>query len=1047
MRRFMVVMVAVAAMVGSSVRGDTVQYQIAGNYDDTTASSDNNAVTNDYMFFPYNSDTLRQPFYRWQVSVPAGATIESAYLKVRAGATRAVDTSIRLWLLDYDDCATFYNNNPFGSPLVTGTDVDWTLPYFTAGAWYTSPDIKTLVQAFVDRPGYTPGNYLGMRGQWLSGLYRYVYQRDGDANSGAILEITYSMVQDETEVEYQIAGGNDDTHCTSTSNYVGNDTMYCPYSSDAARRPFFRWAINIPPGATIQSASLELKASSTRAVDTSMRLWLLDYDSCPSFSTNPFASAMVAGTDVDWAMPHFAGGTWYTSPDITDIVQEFIDREGYEPGNYLGIRGQWLSGSYRLVYQYDNHPDDGAVLSISYSGGNFAPVADAGSDQAVTDINDDGYETVSLDASASSDSDGTIAGYVWTEGETQIATGETPNVSLAVGMHTITLTVTDDDSETDTDTVVITVRGPKYYIDYASGSDTNNGTSTTTPWKHCPGDANATGVPAGFNLLPGDTVIFKGGVTYKGSITCSVSGLSGLPLVYDGNSAGTWGTGPAIFDGSETISNWTQCSSAAEAGGNPNYANIWYAYAPANSNANTSNLYQNDGDENLCWMAQDPNQGEPFFMNSINGFHSIDCDDVTITSLTDSARLTQATSDYWDGAFVMVWRIPNLVDARAITSFDPSTDTITYDALGNQPYDDRDGKYAIFNHISLIDEAGEYYFNDTAEGDGTHKVWLWPPAGNPNTNPVSFSAASVRHSAFILTNNLSYVTFKGIRMQKYAGGRSYGGLYGGAGINSNASGGLSHITIQDCEFKYFRHDVRDQDGYGAVTLSGTDHLIDGNVFIDVALTNAMQCSLTDSVVSYNYVERPGRHGLWMNFNNCRIVGNVMTDVRGPHADGIAIFNGSSNVEVIGNTIVNSSVPICTKASSNVTVAYNMLHCPSFYAYADYGSCTNLKIYNNTLIRDDDKPSLRNDSGGEMKNNIRYTVSGSGSLTPDANGNLTINHSMDSSVFADAANGDYSLAANSPAIDAGLDLDYGCDIEGEDVPSGDGPDAGCYEYQQ
>ncbi len=90
-----------------------------------------------------------------------------------------------------------------------------------------------------------------------------------------------------------------------------------------------------------------------------------------------------------------------------------------------------------------------------------------------------------------------------------------------------------------------------YYVDYATGSDLHAGTATTTPWQHCPGDPTATGVAAGTVLNPGDTVIFKGGVTYHlagaGGISLPWNGAAGSPITYDGNSAGTWGVGRARF--------------------------------------------------------------------------------------------------------------------------------------------------------------------------------------------------------------------------------------------------------------------------------------------------------------------------------------------------------------------------------------------------------------------------------------------------------------------------------------------------------------------
>ena len=92
-----------------------------------------------------------------------------------------------------------------------------------------------------------------------------------------------------------------------------------------------------------------------------------------------------------------------------------------------------------------------------------------------------------------------------------------------------------------------------FYVDFASGNDSNIGTSTSTPWKHCPGDPAASSIAAAKTLLAGDTVFFKGGVSYVLSgpsltgISLKWSGNNGNPITYDGNSAGNWGTGKAII--------------------------------------------------------------------------------------------------------------------------------------------------------------------------------------------------------------------------------------------------------------------------------------------------------------------------------------------------------------------------------------------------------------------------------------------------------------------------------------------------------------------
>ena len=107
-----------------------------------------------------------------------------------------------------------------------------------------------------------------------------------------------------------------------------------------------------------------------------------------------------------------------------------------------------------------------------------SPIADAGSNQTTTDTDDSGSEEVTLDGSGSSDSDGTIVSWVWTDdlGNT-IPDGVNPTATLSIGTHTITLTITDDDGLTDTDTVAITVHPRPNQSPIANaGSDQTVGT-------------------------------------------------------------------------------------------------------------------------------------------------------------------------------------------------------------------------------------------------------------------------------------------------------------------------------------------------------------------------------------------------------------------------------------------------------------------------------------------------------------------------------------------------------------------------------------------
>ena len=101
-----------------------------------------------------------------------------------------------------------------------------------------------------------------------------------------------------------------------------------------------------------------------------------------------------------------------------------------------------------------------------------------------------------------------------------------------------------------------------YYIDYAAGSDSNNGTSISTSWKHCPG---MPGFAGSYSHSEGDIFVFKGGVTWVAPIdrvlTIGYSGGSSTPDQYVGgqlcgqlgssscNGGVAWGSGYPVFDG------------------------------------------------------------------------------------------------------------------------------------------------------------------------------------------------------------------------------------------------------------------------------------------------------------------------------------------------------------------------------------------------------------------------------------------------------------------------------------------------------------------
>lgn len=99
-----------------------------------------------------------------------------------------------------------------------------------------------------------------------------------------------------------------------------------------------------------------------------------------------------------------------------------------------------------------------------------------------------------------------------------------------------------------------------YYVDYSSGSDSNNGTSKTSPWQHAPGMTGCVGNCAGANPKAGDSVILKGGVTWPNAVfpwAWKWSGSGSAPIYLGVDS--TWYSGNAwaqpVFDADNSVIN------------------------------------------------------------------------------------------------------------------------------------------------------------------------------------------------------------------------------------------------------------------------------------------------------------------------------------------------------------------------------------------------------------------------------------------------------------------------------------------------------------
>ncbi|MBN2709442.1 MAG: right-handed parallel beta-helix repeat-containing protein [Calditrichaceae bacterium] len=510
-----------------------------------------------------------------------------------------------------------------------------------------------------------------------------------------------------------------------------------------------------------------------------------------------------------------------------------------------------------------------------------------------------------------------------------------------------------------------------YYVDYEAGSDSSDGLSANTAWKHCPGDENAVSTPSAVQLEPGATVLFKGGVIYRGSITMKFSGDSLAPIIYKGDG---WGDEKAILDGSEPMTGWRPCASEAEGG--ENWQNCYITFVPSGLSAFTTRLAENG---EFLWMSQEPDQPDPFFFDATAYFISVPQEQQTTTSLIDSNRFNQTDPAYWDGSHLLLWVLPNITEMRAIIDYIPDEYKVTFDTT-NDPTGYN--KYSIYNSIHAIDQPGEYFFDERPEPDETHKIVLYPRNSSNITND-KITCYSKNYGINI--SDKYFITIEGFLIRHYAGS----GLRDAIGIGSYTAAHLTKtgITVRN---NIITHNAHATGGYGGVYLSYCNNSkIENNQIIENMKMDGIFCPNNNNlIISGNTLRKIGGTCLCLfGGKDCRVFNNTISEGHGTHDNGMTFYLGCERVLVYNNRVTDYNITLTFNESKDLFFVNNIFDgsnntskvIAAWGGSAPYDQSTGMigqaTFINNTIIGSDNHYSV------SLSPNNRYSVDpGGDSLT-------------------------------------------------------------------
>jgi hypothetical protein len=171
---------------------------------------------------------------------------------------------------------------------------------------------------------------------------------------------------------FQVSASTDDCYVTQETgsiNLTDTDIRNGYYGTrDETYELGLRFTgVHIPRGAKINSAYLTLVASASKSGRCNATIKGEASDNPSTFSTYAdFIYRPRTTAYTTWSMPDTTDNTAYDSPDISNIIQEIVNRTGWQPGNALVI---FISGgdTDRRWYSYDGSAANAAKLTVDFT--------------------------------------------------------------------------------------------------------------------------------------------------------------------------------------------------------------------------------------------------------------------------------------------------------------------------------------------------------------------------------------------------------------------------------------------------------------------------------------------------------------------------------------------------------------------------------------------------------------------------------------------------------------------------------------------------------
>lgn len=439
-----------------------------------------------------------------------------------------------------------------------------------------------------------------------------------------------------------------------------------------------------------------------------------------------------------------------------------------------------------------------------------------------------------------------------------------------------------------------------YYVSDA-GSDASNGKSITTPFR-------SLDKVNGLSLQPGDSVLFRRGDTFRGTLLIRSSGLANHPLVFDAYGRGQ----KPVLAGSVPVTNWTNVS-----------GNTWQASCPT-CGSQVTGLYRNGTSLPLGrWPNPDaPNKGILRI-----GSHTGSSQIVSQQRLPDGVD--------WQGAEIVMRPTAWIIDRALVTQ--QNGDALTL--LNQSNYAPTDNStFFLQSHPATLDQNGEWYYNST-----TKTFQVYSTSGDPNTQLVTATTlgrvVDLYNTRYVSLRNLTLT--QSLNTSLYANDVSNLTLSGLDITNSGEDGVVitgsgSTILIDKTAILDANNNGLQIDAYQNFTLQNSAvrriGAVAGRGKSGDGMYNGVKSGANLNVLlEHNTLDSIGYNGITFD-NNTTIRQNVISNYCITKIDGGGVYswnggkNPMSNIHILSNILYTSPYVRGTKYESDYSIGVFLDDC-------------------------------------------------------------------------------------------------------------------------